>query len=224
MASDFSALMENVITCPVCLRHFDDPRMLSCKHTFCLQCIQQMVSHDNGMLECPKRDGPPVAVDDINTLTKNEAVSKLLQLFSKWDTCYCYQGSPNFSIYSFACPSLDHPNINTPLCYRCENIVAEHWCDGECKHCFCSQCWEHIHGLGHYRNHPKVPISDRPAEVVKCQDHDIDDKAKHWCEICSKEICNNCQQMKHKDHRVTLLTGDVKPLEEEVSIHLKLRK
>lgn len=83
MTTEFSVLMENAITCPVCLRHFDDPRMFSCKHTFCLQCIQQMITQDIDVLECPKQDGTTVAVGNINTLAKNEVVTKLVQLFSK---------------------------------------------------------------------------------------------------------------------------------------------
>jgi hypothetical protein len=89
MASNFTALVENVITCPVCLKHFDDPRMLQCSHTFCFQCIQQMTSQNNGLLECPKRDGTKVEGNDINELPLNKAVRNLVQLLGE-RSAFCY--------------------------------------------------------------------------------------------------------------------------------------
>ncbi len=84
MASTFTALVENVITCPVCLKHFDQPRMLPrCSHTFCFQCIQQMALKNNGQFECPKQDGTKVEGNAINALLLNEAVRKLVQLFGE---------------------------------------------------------------------------------------------------------------------------------------------
>ena len=83
MTTSFTALVENVITCPVCLRHFDEPRMLPCKHTFCFECIQQMTSKNNGLLECPKKDGTKVQGNNINALPPNQTVRDLIQLFSK---------------------------------------------------------------------------------------------------------------------------------------------
>jgi hypothetical protein len=91
MASTFSALVENVITCPVCLKHFDDPHMLPCSHTFCLQCIQQMAAQNNGLLECPKRDGIKVAGNTIGELPANDAIKKLVQLFGKQSDSHSYQ-------------------------------------------------------------------------------------------------------------------------------------
>ena len=41
-----------VLECAVCMERYTDPRVLSCGHTFCLQCLQRM--DDNiGSLPCP---------------------------------------------------------------------------------------------------------------------------------------------------------------------------
>ncbi len=90
MASTFTALVENVITCPVCLKHFDQPRILKeCSHTFCFQCIQQMASKNNGRFECPKQDGITIEPNAINTLLVNEALRKLVELVGeRSDSCY----------------------------------------------------------------------------------------------------------------------------------------
>ncbi|UJR09045.1 hypothetical protein I4U23_013293 [Adineta vaga] len=195
MAANFTALVENVITCPICLKHFDEPRMLPCKHTFCLQCIQHMTSQNNGLLECPKKDGTTVEGHNINTLPSNQTVRDLIQLF-------------------------DHPEPASIQCQRCETSEAEHWCDSDCKHCFCSKCWDAIHDVGQYRNHTKLPVKDKPVEVPRCQDHG-DDGLKYWCEQCTKEICGGCQQLQHRDHRFVLVTGYVKTLEEQCENNLQ---
>ena len=83
MASTFTELVENVITCPICLKHFNEPRMLPCSHTFCFQCIQQMASQNDGLLECPNQDGTKVARNDIGALLANDAVRDLIKLFGK---------------------------------------------------------------------------------------------------------------------------------------------
>ncbi len=105
------------------------------------------------------------------------------------------------------------------MCHRCETDRAVHWCESDCKHCFCTKCWNTIHEVGQYRNHIKLPVKDRPPEMPKCQEHEHgDDTLKYWCEQCTKEICSSCQQFRHKDHPFILVTGFVKAVEEEVSI------
>jgi hypothetical protein len=83
MISNFSELVETVITCPVCLKHFDQPRMLPCSHTFCFQCIEQMASQNNGLLKCPTQDGTEVEEGNIGALPANQAVRDLVQLFGE---------------------------------------------------------------------------------------------------------------------------------------------
>lgn len=61
-------------------------------------------------------------------------------------------------------------------------------------------------------------MKERPIEMPKCHEHDNDNKLKYWCEHCSKEICGNCQEFKHKDHQVILINDYVKSLKEHVRI------
>ena len=83
MATHFKDLVEDVITCPICQKHFDQPRMLPCSHTFCFQCIQQMTPQNNGLLECPKHDGTTIERNGIDALPPNEAMYKLVQLLGE---------------------------------------------------------------------------------------------------------------------------------------------
>ncbi|CAM4790161.1 unnamed protein product [Rotaria magnacalcarata] len=150
-----------------------------------------MVTDNHGVLECPKRDGMKIEGNDIGDLPLNETVRGLLQLF-------------------------ENPNSNIPLCDRCETNEAEHWCDSDCKHCFCTKCWNTIHEVGQYQHHKKLSVKDKPLEVPRCGEHNDEDQTlKYWCELCSKEMCGNCQQFKHKDHKFVLVTEYVKSLGEK---------
>ena len=84
MISDFSALVENVITCSVCLKHYDQPKILhECSHTFCLQCLENLCSQTDGNVTCPKGDGTEIKRDGINGLAANTDVENLVKLFRK---------------------------------------------------------------------------------------------------------------------------------------------
>lgn len=55
MENDSEDLSENFSTCPVCYVKFDDeenkPKILSCSHTTCLQCLKKI--YRNGLVSCP---------------------------------------------------------------------------------------------------------------------------------------------------------------------------
>ena len=84
MASDTVALIESVITCPICLDHFKDPRLLPCTHTFCLQCIKNIALKNNDQFECPLRDGAKVNKNEIDRLPLNRTVREVVALLGKW--------------------------------------------------------------------------------------------------------------------------------------------
>lgn len=83
MTSTLNTLVENIITCPICLKHFDEPRDLSCRDTYCLQCIQQMATDNQGTMQCLRPDGGRVAANEIIQLDPNESIVKLMKAFGK---------------------------------------------------------------------------------------------------------------------------------------------
>lgn len=104
-------------------------------------------------------------------------------------------------------------------CYRCELHEGTLWCESDCKHAFCSTCWDAVHELGQYRSHKPCPAKDRPVAMPQCHEtHDT--TLQYWCESCTKPICTNCQQVQHKDHPFILITGFVHAFENEVCFYI----
>ena len=84
MAQNNTALIDSVVTCPICLEHFDDPRILNCSHTYCFRCIQKIASNNNGQFVCPLRDGTVIETNDINSLPSNRVVREIVELLGQY--------------------------------------------------------------------------------------------------------------------------------------------
>ncbi|CAF1325009.1 unnamed protein product [Adineta ricciae] len=154
-----------------------------------------MASKNNGLLECPKKDGMKVQGNAINALLVNETVRDLIKFF-------------------------DNPEPAAVQCHRCATNEADYWCDGDCRHCFCSDCWNTIHEVGQYRTHTRRSVGDRPREVPQCQGHG-DHSIQFWCEQCAREICGECQQTQHAGHTSTEIGTYVRQLKEQCEVRLE---
>jgi len=72
--------VDDLISCAICLDHFDDPRILPCSHTFCLRCIHQTASSNQGQFVCPMRDGTRIGRDCIDSLPVNRHVREMVEI------------------------------------------------------------------------------------------------------------------------------------------------
>ena len=75
--------LEEIIQCAICHDNLSDPRVLPCSHTFCLQCMKDVASHNNSQFVCPLRDGAVIAGARIDSLPINVVVRNLVELVSK---------------------------------------------------------------------------------------------------------------------------------------------
>ncbi|CAF1491385.1 unnamed protein product [Adineta steineri] len=69
---------EDIVTCGICLRHFVDPRLLPCMHTYCFGCIQNAASRTNSDFICPL-DKTILQRNHINSLRVNFAIFEIVQ-------------------------------------------------------------------------------------------------------------------------------------------------
>ena len=83
MASNDLSSVESLITCSLCSKLFEDPRLLPCFHSFCSDCIKQSITPNNDHFTCPSCKRIEVAQDDIESLPSNQMIQSIVELYSK---------------------------------------------------------------------------------------------------------------------------------------------
>ncbi|CAF1470833.1 unnamed protein product [Didymodactylos carnosus] len=170
--------LRDLVSCSICLDHYEDPRILPCSHTFCFKCIQQCALN-NGSFQCPFRDDSTVNTRDIYQLPINRAAKDMVELASK------------MSMFSL------NPEQQQVKCDNCDQQRAVHWCE-KCSSHYCDSCTKSVHSIKTLQSHSVVPLAEKAS--VFCTEHS-DEKIKYWCARCQLPVCRDCLLFKHKDHQ-----------------------
>eukprot|EP00057_Strongylocentrotus_purpuratus_P025557 XP_011680031.1 PREDICTED: uncharacterized protein LOC105445766 [Strongylocentrotus purpuratus] len=186
MADALKNVIAQSLECPVCLDTFTDPKILSCSHTYCKTCLDNLLEcHGNDqMLRCP--------VCRAETQVPNQEVSKLPA--------------------SLALKSLIEDMKNqSQLCTNCKSEdkpQAVVYCQ-DCGIYLCITC-RNTHSLWqNFISHEVLPMSEIVSGKMsvrryrKCRKHPQDDE-ECFCSDCRRFACFRCVVMEHKDegHRV----------------------
>lgn len=179
-------LLEQELTCPVCLEIYQEPHLLPCGHNFCLKCLQRLESNANrGRLRCPE------CRESHRCATRWQKNFKLASI------------SAGFQQRSFASqPSPSRPGPSyRPTDVHCDYCVPEITGDTvkrsatavkSCLKCEVSMCPKHVQHhleLPAFQNHPLVePLSDMRKR--KCTDHDK--MFRYYCMEECKFLCSVC--------------------------------
>ncbi|XP_030845770.1 tripartite motif-containing protein 59-like [Strongylocentrotus purpuratus] len=182
--------LKNVITqnleCPVCLNTFTDPKILSCSHTYCKACLDNVLERNGHgqMLRCPVcRAETQVPDQDVSKLPTNLALKSLIE-----DVKNQHQFCTN-------CKSEDKPQ-------------AVVYCQ-DCGKYLCITC-HNAHSLWQdFISHDVLAIGEIESGKVsvrryrKCKKHPKQDE-ECFCSDCRRFACFRCVVMEHKDegHRV----------------------
>lgn len=135
--------LEEAMRCPQCQKQFQDPRYLSCGHSFCRKCIGEFVVMKSvSCIKCEKSSHVPHG--DTNNLIKNLALAGLV------DSCK--------NPYS-------EPSIKCSGCKVYESREAVDYCY-TCQKAICSLCTQ-----SHFNfRHKVVPITDYEMESMNVRD------------------------------------------------------
>lgn len=177
MAGSKQDLMEDELTCPICLEVFSEPRMLYCGHNFCSSCLENVLrkQEEKGEYSCPECSWE---FQDKPTPKRNFKLANIVEMFEASQR-----------------PSSSEPR-KTPGCDFC-SAAAEKTCL-TCEMSFCSQHLKpHLHKPA-LRQHC---LLDPSGELtgLKCAEHD--DVYKLYCSDCRKCVCTLCVvEGEHKTH------------------------
>uniref|UniRef100_A0A915PJR9 RING-type domain-containing protein n=1 Tax=Setaria digitata TaxID=48799 RepID=A0A915PJR9_9BILA len=73
--------IEQLLTCPICLDRYKQPKLLPCHHTFCLPCLDNCVDVVHRVLKCPEcRAEHPVPYEGVKNFQSNYTLTGFLDI------------------------------------------------------------------------------------------------------------------------------------------------
>ncbi|XP_078575680.1 tripartite motif-containing protein 2-like [Branchiostoma floridae x Branchiostoma japonicum] len=197
MASKFPSsddFDEQFLTCSICMRHFRDPRVLPCLHTFCRECLQGWATKQQP-LECPTcRTQVSLPDQGVDGLRTNFYVNNLL------DFAAAKKGA--------------EPGVPCQVCKK--NVEgSKSWC-ADCAILMCESCTLLHRNFPSSKDHEVTTEETLKAEggisnfhrKRHCQKHK-NQELVFYCESCNTLVCTACTVIDHrpgKDHNPVEIT------------------
>nr|XP_054762128.1 tripartite motif-containing protein 45-like [Lytechinus pictus] len=185
MAEALKTVISQSTECPVCLSTFTDPKILSCSHTFCKTCLDNLLEcHGNCQIRCPVcRAVTKVPNQDVGKLQVNLALKSLIEDMK------------------------GHPQI----CTNCKSNDKPHsvvYCQ-DCGKYLCTSCLNKHSQWEGFIDHEVIAMSEILSGKVsvckyrKCRKHPKEDEGC-FCSSCRRFTCFRCVVMEHtgEGHKV----------------------
>ena len=191
-----SKVINKVIICQLCSKPFDDPRILSCLHSFCLQCLHHEIekSGSQQMFQCSIcEQNTSIPVGGASVLPQNlhlgfevEVAGYMSKMVNNSEMCCdeCVDG--------------------------CNGLAVVFCC--MCRQFLCKVCRDYHSSSRRFSKHKIVLLDQAEARqlhtTMKPRDHYCsqpsheDNKLNFYCETCSLLVCPHCTTVTHKSHSV----------------------
>nr|XP_054762119.1 tripartite motif-containing protein 2-like [Lytechinus pictus] len=188
MAQALKTVISQSTECPVCLSTFNDPKILSCSHTFCKTCLDNLLEcQGNCQIRCPVcRAVTQVPNQDVGKLQVNLALKSLIEDM---------KGQPQICTN---CKSDEKPDA----------IV---YCQ-DCGKYLCTSCLNTNSQWEGFTDHEVIAMSEISSGKVsvrrylKCRKHPKEDE-DYFCTTCRRFTCFRCGMMEHKDEGHQVVEG-----------------
>ncbi|XP_041472611.1 tripartite motif-containing protein 45-like [Lytechinus variegatus] len=188
MAEALKTVISQSMEYPVCLSTFIDPKILSCSHTFCKTCLDNLLEcHGNCQIRCPVcRAVTQVPNQDVGKLQVNLALKSLIEDME------------------------GHPQI----CTNCKSDDKSHaavYCQ-DCGKYLCTSCLNKHSQWEGFVDHEVIVMSEISSGKVsvrryrKCRKHPKEDE-DYFCSTCRRFTCFRCGMMEYKDEGHQVVEG-----------------
>ncbi|XP_035665731.1 E3 ubiquitin-protein ligase TRIM33-like [Branchiostoma floridae] len=203
-------LSQDFLECQICLQPYRQPKVLSCLHFFCQQCLEELLTKQKlkTELDCPTCRS--------KTLLPGGVVAKLKDNFfveSLKDTVDVHKKLTNEG-ESLVCGSCETKSGAASFCTECGELL-------------CDECVAIHRRLKVTRGHQVIGVEQLKAEsesnTVKinprplppCRIHS-QETLKLFCVDCSEAICQVCTVLSHKDHKYEYFTDTAAKAKEDI--------
>ena len=184
-------LLDDQLTCSICLDRFKDPRLLPCHHYFCKECIDKIVEFRLDELESNNEDQKSILCPECRRKYNINCVESLV---------------PAFFINRFEsiikAIERSQKNLSPELCGLCsrKNNKGAIFCK-MCDCSICLFCQEAHEQMRTFQTHQLVRFNTET--IPECIVHQ--EPLKYFCQTCTKLLCGDCIMIGHRDHECGLL-------------------
>ena len=200
MASE-DAIIAQRLECSLCFDLMKDPKLLSCAHTFCKDCLVQLYQcqRRGDQIFCPVcRQTTRLQNGDVSRLQTNVPIKAMIgDVKSAKRTC---------TVHVFCDP--EAKSIAIAYCHMC----VEYMCDS---------CLEAHGKFRKNKDHEVISMDDINKGKVKvkrfCHEHPQEEKL--WvCTTCNCLICFRCRVLEHNDanHKLEKVTDFQKRMKDQI--------
>ncbi len=201
-------MLEERLTCPGCSNIMVEPRVLSCMHNFCYNCIEGLETEGNeegnAFISCPScetttdyPEGGAAALQPAFHLIAMLELYKMVHKVQRGDKTSCENCKENCAVgYCKHCSQL--------LCRSCITIHRR-WSKFE-NH--------NILGIEQIANTALQGMPLKEPDEMPCPEHD--ESMQFYCNTCEHIICQTCTLNDHKEHDFRLVSDDYPEHEQEV--------
>ena len=189
--------LKEQVTCSICLDIYNDPKTISCLHTFCCECLSNhaRASHRQGQFPCPEcraeidlPDGN--RFDSLPTSFFHNSLSSLLAVRQIGD------GS------SITCAHCKKRSSDVHYCFDCARFM--------CPNCLSA----HEVMKAEFEGHKVMPVKDFQAQDYEAllkrqpfcsEQYHEREITRFFCLPCQSCVCQLCIATNHRNHEVILL-------------------
>ena len=199
------------LECGICLDQYKDPKLLSCFHVFCKECLERLVLQEEGqsILRCPNcRRATAVPPQGVSGLQSDFHAHHLFEIR---DTL----------------TKAKEPHKTQ--CEKCKKSTATGFCR-DCGKFVCEKCTEMHKAWEDLATHQIVTMQDIQADTatlippkkkaIYCPKHK-GKKLKIYCETCNELICSNCTIRLHQGHQYDIVSDTFQKHKQEIADQLE---
>ncbi|XP_070540303.1 E3 ubiquitin-protein ligase TRIM56-like [Ptychodera flava] len=200
-----SKIDENVLLCAVCHDRFNVPKILSCQHSFCEQCLDVWVQTNGGRLTRPTcKQTSTLPPGGVSGIKNNRFINDLLEIIKE----------------------MDKRMKISPKCEGC-HCEAKFWCN-DCGQFFCDECVKSHSVVRSLKGHQLITMEDykvkkespdfRALRPHFCENH-RDNKLEYFCDTCKVPVCLKCTVVEHVTH-----SHKIEPIEKSCKAQIPIIK
>ena len=193
-AADLKERVKNVVTCPICLEYFTNPRSLPCLHTFCFKCIEDFTRSEPSQVGSPLcpvcREQFTLGDKGVAGLPNNFFIVDLLDArkvakdsseLTRCEVCSTESGASSADAEA------------TLYCVQCCQTLCER----------CSLPHKRWKGGGHrVLSLEEVKCGSRLTSLMSSYcEKDPEEVVKMYCKDCNTNICVVCFATEHQQHK-----------------------